>query len=352
MDGWDDTSEWDIPADYVPKTKVSILIAARNEEKNIGSCIESIFRNKYPSHLFEIIIVDDHSEDNTQAVVQSYPQSNIKLIGLEDGTGKKSALEVGIKQATGSLVACTDADCVVPEKWLLSLASFYESTGANCIAGPIAYQVNKTLLQRFQYLDALNNMCVTANGIKKGTYHLANGANLIFTKEVFERIGGYPEKDNHASGDDVFLIQKIAKKNPAKVRFLKSQEAIVLTKPETNLTDLKQQRIRWATKSKSYKNPNIVRIQGFVFAFVLLLLLNLLLSPFGSGLSFFGFLLALFIKWTMDYLYLSKMADFFGERDPLKSFFGASVGFLLYILFAGMKALSPTSYNWKGRDMQ
>lgn len=350
MDGWDDTPEWDIPDNYVPKTKVSVVIAARNEEKHIGECIDSILRNKYPGHLFEIIIVDDHSEDNTQAVVHSYPQSNIKLIRLEDGNGKKSALVLGIKHATGTLIACTDADCVTPEKWLLSLASFQESTDANCIAGPIAYQVNKTLIQRFQYLDALNNMCVTANGIRKNTYHLANGANLIFTKDVFEHIGGYPEKEKHASGDDVFLIQKIAEENPTKVRFLKSKDTIVLTKPELNLKDLKQQRIRWATKSKSYKNPNIIRIQGFVFAFVLILFVNLFLSPLGSGLSFFGFLLALFIKWTMDYLYLSKMADFFGERDPLKSFFGASLGFIYYILFTGFKALFPTKYNWKGRD--
>ena len=352
MDGWDDTLEWKIPKAFSPKTILSVVIAARNEEKNIGKCLESILNCNYPTEHFEIIVVNDHSKDATEQEVLKFKNSNVAVLNLIEASGKKNALELGIARASGSLIACTDADSIVPKDWLMSFVSFYEENHSKCIAGPISYQSDKSIIQRFQFLDAVNNMCVTANGIKKRSYYMANGANLFFTKSVFEEIGGYTHKSKLASGDDMFLIQEIANRYPNDVSFLKSLQATVITQPETTLKSLKDQRIRWATKSKSYSDKNIMRIQGFVFCFTLLILTNLILSPFGSGLSFFGFLLALFIKWTIDYLYLSKLSDFFENRDPLKSFFGASIGFLAYILFAGWKAIWPTKYIWKGRETE
>ncbi|MEM9548377.1 MAG: glycosyltransferase [Bacteroidota bacterium] len=349
MDGWDDTENWEIPNNHLPKTKISIVIAARNEEKHIASCLQSILQNSYPKDLYEVIVVDDHSTDDTSEIVQKFTDAHISLLSLNEGKGKKKALEEGIRHASGTLIACTDADCEVPQGWLKSFISYYEMKHVKCIAGPIRYKTNKSVLQRFQFLDALNNMCVTANGILKKQYYMANGANLFFTKEVFDEVGGYRNNAQLASGDDMFLIQEIASRYPNQVHFLKSKEAVVSTQPETSLHALKLQRTRWATKSKAYTNKNIMKIQAFVFGFVVLIIINLAFSPFGSSLSLFGFLIALFIKWTMDYLYLSKLADFFGNRKPLKSFFSASLGFIAYILFAGWKALRPSNYVWKGR---
>lgn len=349
MDGWDDTEEWEVPPTYNPNTKVSIIIAARNEEESITRCLESIMDCEYPDHLYEIIVVNDHSEDNTEKIVLSFDHGNIKLINLENSVGKKHALEVGIGRASGDLIGCTDADCLVPKGWILNFANLYEAKQSKCIAGPISYHSDRSLIQRFQFLDALNNMCVTANGIRKKSYYMANGANLFFDKTVFEEIGGHRRELKFASGDDMFLIQNIANKYPDGISFLKSKNAIVKTEPESTLNALINQRTRWATKSKAYSNNNIIKIQGFVFVFVLMIILNLVLSLFGFELCLFGFLFAIFIKWTIDYLYLSKLSDYFEDREPIKSFFGASIGFVVYILFAGWKALSPTTYEWKGR---
>lgn len=350
MDGWDETEEWITPTEFIPSTKVSVIIAARNEEDAIQQCVLSILNCDYPPELLEIFVINDHSEDSTAEKVLALNHSSVKLINLNESTGKKNALAMGIENASGSVIALTDADCLVPTLWLKSIISYYETFEPKCIAGPISYLHDKTLLQRFQYLDAINNMCVTANGIRRGTYHMANGANLIFQKSAFGEVGGYTTNTNYASGDDMFLIQQISKKYPSKVSFIKSKDAIVLTQPETSLSELKMQRTRWATKSKGYQDKGIIKIQGFVFLFVITLLINLLYSPIGSGLSLFGFLFALFIKWTIDYLYLSKLAQFFGHRKPLKSFFGASIAFIFYILFAGWKAMTGKSYTWKGRE--
>ena len=351
IDGWDDTLDWEIPKNFKPNTKVSVIVAARNEEKSINTCIQSILDCNYPKDMLEVIVVNDHSEDETERIVKTLDCCNLTLINLDDVKGKKSALEKGIGIASGTLIACTDADCTVSQDWLMLAVSYFEENDLKCIAGPISYLCDNSILQRFQYLDALNNMCVTANGIQKQSYYMANGANLFFTKKVFEEVGGHDLNSKLASGDDMFLIQKISDKYPHKVAFIKTKEAIVSTLPETTLAELINQRTRWATKSKAYTNKMIIRIQGFVFCFVVLIILSLVLSVFGSRLSLFGFLLALFIKWTIDYLYLSKLADFFNDRKPLKSFIPASIGFLSYIVFAGWKALVPTKYNWKGRKV-
>ena len=72
LDGWNETEEWETPNNYIPKTIISVIIAARNEEKFIGQCIESILNCNYPKELYEIIVVNDHSEDQTEEVIKNF----------------------------------------------------------------------------------------------------------------------------------------------------------------------------------------------------------------------------------------------------------------------------------------
>ncbi len=124
-------------------TKLSIIIPARNEEENIEYCIQSILQNNYPAHLFEIIVVDDHSEDNSANIVKKFAAHNVKLISLKDfvtdkiNSYKKKAIEVAIAQASGTLIITTDADCFLPATWLQTIASFYEEKKPAFIAAPV-----------------------------------------------------------------------------------------------------------------------------------------------------------------------------------------------------------------------
>ena len=347
--GWDNTPIWETPKSFNPQTKISVIIAARNEEQFIHQCVESILANDYPSEFFEMIIVDDGSTDNTVAKVKSIESSNIKVISNSNNPGKKGALHFGISNVSGDLIITTDADSIVTPDWINSIVSLHELSKADLISGPIKYIHDKSLIQRFQYIDGINNMAVTANGIKKGEYYLANGANIAYTKELYNEIGGF-EDDNIASGDDTYLIQSAAKlgKN---IRFIKSKEAFVATHPVHSYSSLKNQRKRWATKTKSYPDKRIMRIQGYVFFFVLLLVMNLCFSLFGTGLSLFSFLFGLFIKLVFDYMYLKKLNEYFESEDALKSFLPASFLFLGYILIAGWWALFPSKYEWKERSV-
>lgn len=347
--GWHKTPEYELPQDYTPTKFISVVIAARNEEQYIGKCIESILNCHYPKELYEIIVVNDHSEDNTEAIIKRYTTKNVHFINLTDEKGKKAALEKAISTAKGELIACTDADCLVPQNWLLLFESHFEFTKSKSIAGPISYIHDDSMIQNFQFIDGLNNMSVTANGITRKIYHMANGANFWFTKEVFNEVGGYLNKDQFASGDDMFLIQEISNLYPDKITFLKSKQAIVKTHPEFTFNNLVQQRERWASKSKGYTNKNILWIQGFVFSFALLILISLAISHLGSAIGTVILLYVLIVKISVDYLYLSKISSFFGFKIPMVTFMVLSLIYLVYITYIGFKSLNPTAYSWKGR---
>ncbi|MEE9438127.1 MAG: hypothetical protein V3V14_03945, partial [Saprospiraceae bacterium] len=132
--------------------------------------------------------------------------------------------------------------------------------------------------------------------------------------------------------------------------FLKSKQAVVSTQAESNLSSLIQQRKRWATKSKDYAHKNILLIQGFVFFISCLVIVNLLMSLVGSLVALYSLGVILIIKLLVDYLYLSKLAAYFKNKKPLNGFLFSSLFFLGYIIFAGLQALFPNSYKWKGRD--
>ena len=183
-------------------TLISVIIPARNEEKNIGLCIGSIIKQTYPAHLFEIIIVDDHSVDSTAAIADSYKQKNISLIKLSDfnwnknlNSYKKKAVETAIGLAKGNLIVTTDADCIVQPEWLKTIASYYENTGSVFIAAPVAYADKlptdskfKGFLKIFQSLDFMALQGITGASVYKKIHNMCNGANIAYEKRSLMKL--------------------------------------------------------------------------------------------------------------------------------------------------------------------
>lgn len=134
--------------DFQPKTAFSVVIAARNEQQNIRHCLSALTACRYPVHLLEIIVVNDHSTDETAAVVHDFMAKNatgvsIHLLHPESGSGKKNAISTGIGHAAHPFIACTDADCEPPENWLLLLAQVFEKQSPKMIAGPVVFHREK-----------------------------------------------------------------------------------------------------------------------------------------------------------------------------------------------------------------
>ncbi len=361
LQSWKLLPLWEAPAGFEPRTTISIIIPARNEEVNILACLQSIRSQSYPKDLFEIIIIDDHSTDRTPEILYSLQQkyAGIKFLKLVDfvkdeplNSYKKKALEIGIAQAWGELIITTDADCIAPHDWLLLHASLYELKHAKCIAAPVNFHQEQNLLERFQSLDYAGMMLLTGAGIHARTMRMSNGANLAYAKNIFNKVNGFHDINHLASGDDMLLVQKIAAQYPKDIYFLKNHHATVFTKAKPNWRSFLQQRIRWATKSTAYREWRITLVLAMVFLLCCNILLSLLLIPFFGFSMMLVFLLQFIIKSFFDYQLLDTACRFFKRADLMRSFLPAQILHIFYIIIIGFAANFIKKYEWKGRRVR
>ncbi len=359
--GWRRLQEWHLPPDYQPFTKVSLLIPARNEAANLPACLEAIARQKFPGELLEVLILDDHSTDETLQVAEGFAARHPHFRALrladflqpgETQSFKKRAIEIGVKQASGSLIVCTDADCIAPPDWLALFVSFFEKKQWALIAAPVRFYEEKNLLERFQSLDFLGMMGVTGAGIELKLHHLCNGANLACPKAVFEAVGGYAGTEGRASGDDIFLAQKIAARYPGKVGFLKNPAAAVRTRAMPDVPSFLSQRIRWATKSRSCREWKMTFCLGWAFLFCCAIAGTPVWAWWigTEAWALFGALLA--VKLATDWMFLGTMARYFGRPDLMRSYLPSQFLHIVYIVSVGFLGNVVRRYEWKGRRVK
>jgi len=195
-------------------------------------------------------------------------------------------------------------------------------------------------------------MGVTGGGIHGRFMNMCNGANLAYEKKAFYEVDGFNGIDNIASGDDMLLMQKMAKRFPNQIGFLKNKNATVLTTAKPDLKSFSQQRIRWASKSSSYQEFQITFILALVFFFCVSIVLNFFLLPFFFEKLIWVFLIQILVKTIVDFFYLSHLANFFGRKDLMKIFFPAQVFHIIYIFVIGWLGNLVKEYNWKGRRVK
>ena len=342
-----------------PTTFISVLIPARNEADNILPCLDAILKGSYPQNLFEIIVIDDHSDDATPQLVAAYPSANVRLIELKNFVKladnqpfKKRAIEAAIGESKGNLIVTTDGDCLAPPDWLRLIACFYEQTGKRFIAAPVNFYDEKTAFERFQSLDYIGMMGVTGAGVAGRFTNMCNGANLAYEKALFYEVGGFKGIDHVASGDDMLLMQKIARFYPNSLGFLKHPAATVLTKAKPTIADFMSQRLRWASKSSSYTEVFTVLQLVMVFAFCWNILISLCLTVFYGWLFFYLFLFQFILKTISDYFFLRTMSRFFNREDLMRPFLTPQYLHILYIIVVGSLANFKKTYKWKGRTVK
>ena len=328
-----------------PKTTFTIVVPFRNEAENLPVLLESISKINYPTDLFEVILVDDESEEKFQILNSKFQVSIIDNIRVSNSP-KKDAISTAIPFVKTDWIITTDADCVVPENWLLTLDNYIQTHQVAMIAGAVSYECNNSFLHHFQQLDlaSLQGATIGSFGLQKA--FMCNGANFAYTKSLFETLNGFEGNDTIASGDDVFLLQKAIAKFPERVYYLKSRNTIVTTKPLDSWKSLFYQRVRWASKTGSYQS-NFGKLLG------LLVFAGNLISVLSFGLWLIGFIpfrllfLLLVLKFIIDSVLIYKTNRFLTKNkirylvlsSLLYPFFSISVA--LYSLFG--------KYEWKGR---
>ena len=348
--GWQAIPSFEM-AETAVKTSVSVLIAARNEERHIAETIEAVLAQNYPQQLFELIVVDDHSTDDTGRIIASYKEKGVKLIQLSSdeklNSYKKKAISRAIAQAKGELMVATDADCLMGRDWLRTIVALYEKEEYKLISSPVVYHREKSYFERLQTLEFLYLIGLGAASIGIRKPSTCNGANLAYRKDVFYELGGFQGIDDLASGDDELFLHKVAHKYPAAIGFCKSEKAMVYTEAKENLREFLRQRKRWASKSTKYKDKKVVALGVSIWLFNLFILVTAGLSLFFPEL-FIVFLCVLFVKILAEMLFLFPLTRFIHQEKLLLNLPLLSILHIFYMIYIGI-AGNTGKYYWKGR---
>jgi cellulose synthase/poly-beta-1,6-N-acetylglucosamine synthase-like glycosyltransferase len=338
-----------------PKTTFSIVVAFRNEANNLPALLESVKNLNYPQELFEIILVDDFSEDESQSLVYRWRMENgefhttlLENIRISNSP-KKDAISRAVPIVVNDWIITTDADCIVPETWLSTYNDYIQNHETEMIAGGVSYQTKMSFLHHFQQMDLLSLQGATIGSFGLGKAFMCNGANFAYTKKLYLELNGFDGNNKMASGDDVFLLQKAVAKNPKNVHYLKSGNAIVTTKPAESWKQLFYQRVRWASKAGSYESEF-----GEILAWVVflgnasLLALGVLAVLKWLPLKYLCFAFA--GKFLVDSV-LMVQANVFLRKGKL---FVPLFSGLLYPFFSVAVALYSFygKYEWKGRKLK
>jgi cellulose synthase/poly-beta-1,6-N-acetylglucosamine synthase-like glycosyltransferase len=354
--GWFRLKSFD-SQNYSPTTKVTIIIPARNEEKNILILLNALKQQNYPNGLTEIIVADDGSTDNTSFLVndfkRQFPELNLLLITIKGDNPavayKKKAISKAIESSSGDLIITTDADCLPGKDWLKTMILFYEINKPQMIVGPVSFHNDKSYFEKLQTLEFLSLIAITGGAIRIGKPIMSNGANLAYEKKAFYECGGFGT-DTFSSGDDVFLLIKIRNKFGSRsVAFLKNKNAIVYTEAKKNLADFFHQRIRWASKNKGYEF-NILIISFAVYLVNLVAISSLILTIiFPEYLK--PVIIAFIIKTLIELPILISIVNFVGRQTLLIYAFPLIIIYPLYIILTGVLGV-VAGYQWKGRKVK
>jgi cellulose synthase/poly-beta-1,6-N-acetylglucosamine synthase-like glycosyltransferase len=341
--------------DTPSKTTFSVVIPFRNEAKNLPSLLQSIDALNYPNDLFEVIFINDASEDHSVKLIDTFLSNSIRSIKIisnerQTESPKKDAITLAINKAKNDWIITTDADCILPKYWLNSFDEYIQNSNTVCIAAPVIYGNENTFLNRFQILDILSLQGATIGGFGINKPFMCNGANFAYEKKIFKALNGFKGNTKIASGDDVFLLEKMVKTYAKQVHYLKCEHTTVTTASEPSWNDLVSQRIRWASKTSAYNNWFGKATGGIVLLLNGYLILALILSIIGS-FNIKTLVYILIIKFNIDFFLIYKSAVFFKKQDVLKTY---PLGFLLYPFFSTYIALKSllSGYTWKERSFK
>lgn len=331
---------------------VSVVVPARNEAMVISRCLSSLTAQHYPENKYEILVVDDHSTDDTARIVQTFVDNpagvKVKLLPLAAESGKKQAIHHAVQHATGELILCTDADCQHPQTWLRAMADCFAAEKPVFISGPVILSTRGGFAGLFQETEFASLIASGAGSIGMNTPTMCNGANLGFSAMAYHRLDTDAMKHSIVSGDDVFLMMSLKNRyGSEKVRFLKSRDALVVAEGKDTLADYLKQRFRWVSKSHAYRDSFLILTALAVFTFNMVILITAVMAIFDR--DFLQLLLLLFaVKVIADFWLLASYMSFAGKARHL---WLIPLFQPLVVIFTVVAAVAGNLYRgeWKGR---
>jgi cellulose synthase/poly-beta-1,6-N-acetylglucosamine synthase-like glycosyltransferase len=335
---------------------VSVVVCARNEEKNIAELLDCLLNQTYHRNKTQIIVVNDRSTDKTFDIALSYKDKfeNFLPINVEETQNKispkKFAFQEGMRRVNGEIVVQTDADSFVPPDWIETIIAPFFDESVALVQGIVKYRFEKPVsffLEKYQTLDFLSHGIVAAAGIGKNIPLNANANNFAFRREAYENSGGYGNLINAAGGDDGLLMQKIWQSGK-KICF--NADCVVETRPEYSWKDLLNQRKKWASETRFYL-PKQSAVLSLIFIFYCFTLLSLLSLPviFMPVRNYFIVFSLFVVKILGESLFMYKGLLIFGEKKLFFHIIWVSPINLFLTVYSVLSGIFG-KFNWKGGE--
>jgi len=331
---------------------VSVLVPARDEERFIADCLESLTHQQYPVDRYEIVVVNDRSTDSTPQIIRSYMEehSMIKCVTIDSNssglTGKQNALNEGLKVCSGDIILNTDADCIAGPLWVRRTVSSFTPQIGLTIGFSTTYSRDdfNVLFSGLQSLDMLFLTDAAAGAIGINIPISCSGRNLAYRKRLLDDIGylgmGY------TITEDAALIQTVAKHTNWEIAVAYDKDAAVLTSAEENIRQFLSQRVRWVLGGRAIKSWSQLPLHT-IFLFHLCLAISLLLMFFTRGFMAV-ILFSVISKTALDLVRCWRVCKEFGRTDLLKLFVPYEVFMVSYSILAGLGSIFVRGVRWKG----
>jgi poly-beta-1,6-N-acetyl-D-glucosamine synthase len=330
---------------------VSVIVPVRNEAKNLVALLNSLLTQNVDGLYWEVIFVDDHSVDNSMAIISDWKKSNPQVnstVLSANGVGKKNAITEAVQAARGDIIMTTDADCDLPSNWI---SVMYNSFDVNSVmvVGAVKINPKNEIFSRMQSMEFSSLLGSGLAMLKVGFPVFCNGASLAYRKSAFREVGGYVDNAHIASGDDEFLMRKLNRRFGDSITIVKDFSATVSTNPQSTVKDFFHQRIRWAGKWKANESWGVKLLALFILVFQI---------SFITGVYYIfthesnqEVIVLCLLKITLEGLFLFRVCKQIGQSFSFGSFLLLQILYPCYVIFIGVIS-QFTRALWKDRRIE
>jgi len=327
---------------------ISVIIAARNEEKYLPHLLENLLEQNYPDELYEIIIINDRSTDNTSDIINYYERNYTQIRGFSineeksDLKAKKGALDCGIRNSSFELLAFTDADCLPSLNWLQEINNHFQK-GVDFIAGYSPLIIDQWFLALLKNLERASIFAVNAGSFGWNWGFTCTARNMAYRKEIFLKAGGFEGIGHLRSGDDDLLLQKLMK-FIRKLNFMFSQNSIVKSYDKQTAKEQFDLENRRASKWRYY--PVVIKLMSMLVFFYFLSLTGTFLFSILGLINWVDFLILIGFKILIEFCLLLIFNLKVKKLHLLSVFPLAEIIYIPYFVFFALKGTFG-KYSWK-----